>query len=135
MINSLKELNPEQLLSLLESACDQLNRNEQLKSRLKPGDRLSVLITNPTVIGFTLSVGSGGLKWSMNIPESGPRITWKEQSHFLEWLEGKRGLMKLLMLRRVRMDGKVPGWFSVMIEPLRSAVAALATERFDYRRS
>lgn len=135
MINSLKELNAEQLLNLLESACDQLNRDNQLKSRLKPGDRLSVLITNPSVIGFTLTVESGELKWSMTIPETGPRITWKEQAHFLEWLEGKRGLMKLLMLRRVRMDGKVPGWFSVMIEPLRSAVTTLAVERFDYRRS
>lgn len=121
-MQSLKELAEPQLLACLEKMHLHLNEVEGVSKMFKDSDIVSILIMSPTIIGFTLSVDHGKLKFRIGVDEAHPKMVWKEKGHYLEWLEGKRGMMKLMVLRRVKFVGGVPGWVSVIAQPLRDFV-------------
>lgn len=121
-MQSLKELAEPQLLTCLEKMHLHLNEVEGVTKMFKEGDIVSILVMSPTIIGFTLSVDHGVLKFRIGVDEEHPKMVWKEKGHYLEWLEGKRGMMKLMVLRRVKFIGGVPGWVSVIAQPLRDFV-------------
>lgn len=121
-MQSLKELPEPLLIQALEKMHLHLNQTETVSKFFREGDVVSFLIMSPTIIGFTLCIRDGQLRFKIGGDENHPKMIWKETGHYLEWLEGKRGMMKMMVLRQVKIQGGVPGWVSMMTEPLRQYV-------------
>lgn len=123
-MQTLKNLDHQQLLNVFEDAHLSLNDHDPIMKRIHEGDAFNILIMSSPVIGFTIQVVEGKITWKMGTEDHHPSIIWKEMKHYLEWLEGKRGIMKLIFIRMVKYQGSVPGWASLMTVPLREYIQA-----------
>jgi len=122
-MHSLKDLQDDHLLSVLESAYLSVQADETVASQFKNGDVFSVMVLNPTVIAFTVSFSENNLHWKIGTDGECPSIIWKEKKHFLEWLEGKRGILKLVMMQKFKVHGKIPAWVNALNLPLRKYIS------------
>lgn len=122
-MHSLKDLQDEQLIPILKSAYLSLEHDASIRAQMKEGDKFSIIIMQPSVIAFTVSFSENILSWKIGTDAECATITWKEKKHYLEWLEGKRGILKLVMLKKFKLQGKVPVWANGCYQQLRKYVA------------
>lgn len=122
-MNSLSDLQDEQLIPVLEKAFLSLEHDPSLKNQFAEGDEFSILVMQPTVLAFRLLYENGKLHWKIGADMEKPHMSWKEKRHFIEWLEGKRGIMKLLFSNKFTMQGRPPSWANAMNTPLRKYIS------------
>lgn len=122
-MHSLSDLQDEQLIRILEKAFLSLETDPSLQKQFAEGDEFSVMIMHPSVLAFTLSFKEEKLHWKIGTDMENPSMTWKEKRHFLEWLEGKRGIMKLFFSNKFTMQGRPPKWANSINAPLRKYIS------------